>query len=95
MPDGEYWLGGAPVRLRDGAVRDRDGRLAGSALTMAAAARGWLRMIGDAGAGSLAQVAAANPARLLGQRTLGAIAPGCAAQFTVLAADGELHCLAP
>jgi N-acetylglucosamine-6-phosphate deacetylase len=40
MPDGEYRLGGQPVRLQAGVVLDAQGRLAGSALTMRAAV-GW------------------------------------------------------
>ncbi len=87
MPDGTYRLGGREVRLRDGVVRDARGRLAGSALTMASAARSWMRMVPAAGPWTLARVAAANPARLLGRSDLGRIAPGAKACFAQLVGD--------
>jgi N-acetylglucosamine-6-phosphate deacetylase len=93
MPDGNYQLAGATVRLQGGVVRDSEGHLAGSALTMADAARGWLRMVDEADACSLARVASTNPARIAGAASLGEIAPGRAAAFCVLAPDGELRSL--
>lgn len=91
MPDGEYTLGGASVVLRDGSVRTKDGTLAGAALTMHDAAANFLRMIPEAGPWSLAQVAAVNPARLIGAREFGRIAPGRRARFSLLGADGSLQ----
>jgi N-acetylglucosamine-6-phosphate deacetylase len=93
MADGEYVFGGQVIRARGGVVRDAADRLAGSALTMRAAAQGFLRMVPQAGVWSLARVTAANPARILGCRELGRIAPGCRASFAVIDARGELQCL--
>lgn len=88
MPDGRYRLADLDVQLTDGVVTDRAGRLAGSALTMGLAARNFLHFVPDAGAWTLAQVAAANPARAIGASRYGAIAPGARAAFTLLSPDG-------
>ena len=90
MPDGEYHLSGSPVRLSDGVVRDREGRLAGSALTMARAAENYLEAVPDADATELARVTSTNPARILGLADRGAIAPGAVAEFAVLTPDRRL-----
>lgn len=91
MPDGDYELSGIAVRARDGVVRDAAGNLAGSALTMALAARRFLEYVPDAGPWTLAQVASRNPARLIGADRYGAIRPGAAAAFTLLGEDGSLR----
>jgi N-acetylglucosamine-6-phosphate deacetylase len=91
MPDGDYELSGMPVTLRDGVVRDREGRLAGSALTMATAAAQYLRIVPGTDARAVARAAARNPAQLAGAADLGAIRPGALARFAVLGADGAIE----
>jgi N-acetylglucosamine-6-phosphate deacetylase len=82
MPDGEYTIGGRPVRARGGEVVGERGRLAGSTLTLAQAVRN-LHALGvpleDA-------VAAAShvPARLAGRSDLGRLEPGAPADVVVL-----------
>jgi N-acetylglucosamine-6-phosphate deacetylase len=93
MPDGEYTLAGRRVTARNGVVRDAAGRLAGSALTMATAARNFLQFVPDAGAWTLGQVAAANPAALARAGHLGALAVGRRAAFTLLGDDGAFTCV--
>lgn len=93
MPDGDYELSGATIHSRGGVVRDHDGRLAGSALTMNEAAQAWLRMVPSADAYSISRVASANPARAVRAESFGAIAPGRAARFCLLGPDGEVSSL--
>jgi N-acetylglucosamine-6-phosphate deacetylase len=87
LDPGEYELGGRPVRLRDGAVRLPDGRLAGSVLTMDEA----LRNLVASGARLPDAVHAASgaPARLIGRDDLGELRPGGPAHLAVL--DDELR----
>jgi N-acetylglucosamine-6-phosphate deacetylase len=91
MPDGTYALAGSPVHLKGGVVRNSQGVLAGSALTMAAAARNFLRLVPNAGVWSLARIAAANPARLIGNKDYGELSPGRRAAFTLLGDDGSVR----
>jgi len=93
MPDGAYTLSGMQVHARGGVVRDGDGRLAGSALTMAQAAANFLRFVPQAGPWTLARVAATNPARLARAGHLGGITKGGRAAFTLLADDGSFTCV--
>ncbi len=93
MPDGTYTLNGASVTAVDGAVRDAQGRLAGSALTMARAACNFLGFVPQAGPWTLARAAATNPARLARAQHLGAIATGRRARFTLLGDDGTVTCV--
>lgn len=93
MPDGEYALSGMPVTSRGGVVHDREGRLAGSALTIAGACAFYLREVRGADARALAAVAARNPARLAGAGGFGTIRAGAVARFAVLAADGTVCAL--
>jgi N-acetylglucosamine-6-phosphate deacetylase len=90
MPDGEYTLGGARVVAAGGVVRDANGTLAGSALTMALAARNFLAFVPAASPWTLARVAATNPARIAGAGQLGEIAVGRRAAFALLADDGSV-----
>lgn len=94
MPDGEFQLAGMRVRAVDGIVRDMAGHLAGSALTMARAARNFLRFVPQAGPWTLARLASANPARLAGAADrYGSLAPGRVAAFTLLGDDGSVRCV--
>lgn len=93
MPDGQYELAGRPVRAAGGVVRDAEGRLSGSALTMGRAARNFLATVEGAGAWTLATIGAANPAALIGAGDYGAIAPGRRAAFTLLGDDGSVQAL--
>ena len=96
MPDGDYDLSGLRVRATDGVVKDAQGRLAGSALTMAKAVRNFATFVPDAGPWTLARVAATNPARAIGmERHFGAIAVGARARFALLAPSGELAAFDP
>ena len=91
MPDGTYTLAGMQVHARDGVVRDGDGNLAGSALTMAHAARNLLAFAPELGPWTLHRVASSNPAALIGADTYGALRQGCRAAFTLLADDGSMR----
>lgn len=95
MPDGSYTLNGAPVRSGGGVVRDAQGHLAGSALTMALAARNFLAMVKTAGPWTLARVASTNPAALLGAtgERFGSLQVGKRAAFTLLGDDGSFGCV--
>jgi N-acetylglucosamine-6-phosphate deacetylase len=89
MPEGKYRLAGIEVQLQQGVVRDGQGRLAGSALTMALAAQNFLRIVPRAGRWTLARAASTNPARAIGASAYGRIAPGCKAAFALLGDDGS------
>lgn len=85
--DGDYVLGGLPVRVSDGAARLVDGgSLAGSTLTMDAALRNTVAAgipLHDA-----VMAAATNPARLLGLGDVtGSITAGCQADLVLLDRD--------
>ena len=90
MPDGSYTLSGMTVTAAGGVVRDANGNLAGSALTMAAAARRFLEIVPEAGPWTLSRLASANPARLLGADDFGALRVGGRAAFTLLGDDGSV-----
>jgi N-acetylglucosamine-6-phosphate deacetylase len=83
--EGEYEIAGVPVEVRQGAVRNTSGVLAGSALTLDAAVRNAVALGLD-----LAEVltaVTATPARLVGRTDLGVIAPGARADLVVLEDD--------
>jgi N-acetylglucosamine-6-phosphate deacetylase len=80
--DGEFTLGGRPVRAAGGVVRDAAGRLAGSALTMDAAVRR-LHAHGPPLEEALA-AASTVPARLAGRLELATLEPGTPADVVVL-----------
>jgi N-acetylglucosamine-6-phosphate deacetylase len=84
---GDYELGGRPVRLRDGAVRLRDGTLAGSVLTMDEAVRNLVSY--GVGLADAVHAASTAPARLLRREDLGVLRPGAPAHVAVL--DDELR----
>jgi N-acetylglucosamine-6-phosphate deacetylase len=93
MPDGEFDLAGRRVQARGGIVRGAEGRLAGSALTMARAAANFLQFVPMAGDWLLARAAATNPARLVGAEAYGVIARGRRAAFTLRQPDGTFAAL--
>jgi N-acetylglucosamine-6-phosphate deacetylase len=95
MPDGDYRLSGIPVRSHGGVVRDAEGRLAGSALTMARAARAFLDTVPTAGAVELARVASYNPARLVDADGFGEVRVGGVARFALLLPDREVTAFVP
>ena len=95
MPDGDYTLSGMRVTAVGGVVRDAAGNLAGSALTMAMAARNFLKFVPDAGPWTLARLAATNPAAIARATALGSIAVGQQAAFTLLGDDGSCTAVRP
>jgi N-acetylglucosamine-6-phosphate deacetylase len=88
MPDGEYRLGAARVRVADGRATLAAGdSIAGSTLTMDRAMRNAVRFLRITVEDAVA-LASTNPARLLGlDDRKGAIAPGMDADLTVLDDD--------
>jgi N-acetylglucosamine-6-phosphate deacetylase len=89
LGDGAYRLGELPVRVRDGRVEldDGSGTLAGSTLTMGAAVRNAVRLVGVP-LGEALRMASATPARLLGMEDRkGALAAGHDADLVVLDDD--------
>jgi len=88
MPDGRYHLGSFEVDVKDGKVT-RDGKLAGSVLTMDRAVRNLARFA----EWDLAQAVAAasrNPARVARCTYKGVLNAGADADFTVLDAQGNV-----
>lgn len=85
MPDGDYELGGLPVRMTCGVARLKaSGNLAGSTLTMIEAFRYIVREVGIPLVGA-SKMASLNPARQLGMDgDRGAIAPGKRADLLLL-----------
>ncbi len=87
MPDGDYRVGSVTVHLRDGACRDAEGRLAGSALRMDEGLRNLARWCGAQSPLQLAgpvSTATLQPAELLGLERKGRIAPGADADLVLL-----------
>jgi N-acetylglucosamine-6-phosphate deacetylase len=80
-------LGGRTITVGDAAYLE-DGTLAGSVLTMD---RAFAMLVEKASTGLVqaATVCSSTPARALGLKDLGSIAPGCLADLTVL--DAELR----
>jgi N-acetylglucosamine-6-phosphate deacetylase len=88
MPDGRYRLGTFEVDVRDGKCT-RDGKLAGSVLTMDRAVRNLAHFAGW----NLSQAVAAassNPARIARVSGKGVLSVGADADFVVLNADGKV-----
>ncbi len=86
-PDGDYELGGEPVRVAGGIARNGAGSLAGSTLTMDAAVRNVMAFTGLSFAEVL-PMATATPAaamNLAGKK--GVLAPGADADLVLLDAD--------
>ena len=88
MPDGTYRVGTSNIRVAGGVCRTKEGKLAGSTLTLHAAIRNLARFTGASFQECLA-CATLNPARILGlERRKGVIAPGADADFVALDTDG-------
>jgi N-acetylglucosamine-6-phosphate deacetylase len=81
-PDGVYELAGVALEVRDGAVRNPAGALAGSTLTLDAAVRHTVAL----GIDEVTALVAATevPARLLGRADAGRLCPGAPADVVVL-----------
>jgi N-acetylglucosamine-6-phosphate deacetylase len=89
MPDGKYRLGALEVEVKEGKAL-REGRLAGSVLTMDRAVRNAMKFAGW-DLQQAVQIATANPARVVGAKDKGVLKPGADADFVVLGANGEVR----
>jgi len=83
MPDGDYQLGSIEVTVTGGVCRNREGRIAGSTLTLDRAVQ---RMVSlGVPLAAAVQMASFNPARLLGMESRkGRLAPGADADILLL-----------
>ena len=88
MPDGNYRLGSIEVTVTGGVCRNREGRIAGSTLTLDRAVR---RMVAlGVPAATAVQMASFNPARMLGiEARKGRLAAGADADVVLL--DSEFN----
>ncbi len=83
MPDGNYRLGNLEVAVSGGICRNREGRLAGSTLTLDRALRNIVAL--GVPLAAAVRMATLNPARLLGlEGRKGVIAPGADADLVLL-----------
>jgi len=83
MPDGKYALGTVEVTVSGGICRDRDGRLAGSTLTLDRALRNIVAL--GACVGDAVRMLTLNPAKLLGiEFKKGALRTGADADIVLL-----------
>ena len=82
LGDGTYALGEIEIVVADDVVRSEDGILAGSALTMIEAVRNLVAV--DVPLERALEAATSVPARVLGDPTLGRLAPGGPADVVVL-----------
>jgi N-acetylglucosamine-6-phosphate deacetylase len=80
---GGFLLNGRPIRLVDGRLTDADGTLAGAHLSMAAAVRNAVRLVGIPPDEAL-RMASLTPADAMGLADRGRIAPGARADFVML-----------
>ncbi len=88
-PDGTFALGEVQLEVSDGAVRNPDGALAGSALTLSAAVANAVEL-GIDPAAVLAAVTSA-PAALLGRSDIGVLRPGGRADVVIFGDDLTLQ----
>jgi N-acetylglucosamine-6-phosphate deacetylase len=88
-PDGTYALAGVALDVTNGVVRNPDGTLAGSALTLSGAVKNAVEL----GIDPVAVLAAVTerPADLLGRDDIGRLRPGARADLTVFEADLSLR----
>ncbi|MFC2075505.1 N-acetylglucosamine-6-phosphate deacetylase [candidate division KSB1 bacterium] len=90
LGDGDYDMMGEPIKVREGRVTDRDGRLAGSVVTMPEALGNAMRFAGlDLVTAS--RLTSDNPADVLGDSRRGIIAPDMAADLVFV--DDDLKIL--
>ncbi len=89
MPDGRYQLGSLEVELKDGKCM-RDGKLAGSVLTMDRAVRNCMQFA-HLDLQQSVRTATLNPAQVAGAHKKGILEPGADADFAVLTAGGEVQ----
>jgi N-acetylglucosamine-6-phosphate deacetylase len=88
--DGNYQIWGETITVKDGRTRNDRGSIAGSVITMRAAAR----MLSSLGAGEtqVARMAAFNPARLIGlDAVCGSIEEGKRADLVALDDGGNVR----
>ncbi|WP_135667592.1 N-acetylglucosamine-6-phosphate deacetylase [Halorhabdus rudnickae] len=90
LPDGEYSLSELDVVVEDGVSRLPDGTLAGSTLTMDDAVRNLVESVG-VGLPTAVQMASAVPARAMGLRDRGRLAPGLRGDVTILDSDLQVQ----
>jgi N-acetylglucosamine-6-phosphate deacetylase len=83
MAEGEYEVGGIPVVVANGAVRNSEGSLAGSVLTLDRALKVLMETTGASLSDSL-QAATSNPARALGRDDLGNLTVGARGDVVLL-----------
>ena len=83
LGDGTYRIGSVEVEVRDGAVRNRDGALAGAATTMDVALANLAATVGLPVTGVL-DTATTHPARVLGRSDIGTITSGARADVVLL-----------
>ena len=89
LGDGEFEIWGERVSVVDGRTQNERGSIAGSVITMNDAVRRMLSL--GFSAEEAAQMAAGNPARLLGlDKAFGTVEPGLRADLTALDSEGNL-----
>jgi N-acetylglucosamine-6-phosphate deacetylase len=90
LSDGKYQRGEIEVTVKDGAVRNEDGRLAGSSLTLHQAIKNMVKW--GYSLEETIQMASKNPAKALGiDDKVGELKPGSYADFVIL--DDQLEIL--
>lgn len=93
LPEGTYQWDGTECVVEGGAVRLRkDGRLAGSALTLDQAVRNMCRWLPEVPLEHIFAAATATPADLLGLSRLGRIEEGAEADLVLLDSDHRVRC---
>ena len=82
LPDGEYFVSGSKVLMKDGICMLQDGTLAGSIIRLNQA----VQLMTKTGftISEAVQMASTNPARILGLTTIGRLEKGCDADLVVL-----------
>jgi len=89
MPDGRYRLGSFEVEVKGGTC-SRDGKLAGSVLTMDQAIRNVMQFA-DLRLAEVLPMATRNPAKVAGVAGAGRLEPGARADFVVLSPSGDVQ----